>query len=474
MNMLERLVSMMVAAFNFNSLRKLVLDSAGGFARNLMSSFAHVGVEILGAIEVGLDRLDIQSAEGADLDSLADNFNLVRNAGTESEGYVNLWAFSLRSNQFIEAGTAVTTEDGTVFQTTRDAVIFLDPTDYPLADSLHPEFIGFDAAPDYNVDRRSFAVLVKEGVTYDFTLPSNEQCEATKDIPVSSTEIGRSQNVDAHDLSKGPSFLGGVNSRTATIETGVDNPLALSGGSDAETDDELRERILAHMRGTSTTTISALEAAALIPGIDDANILEPEDQKAGITPPPGSVYLIVASARRNYNPQMASEEAHLYEEKYPSSSPTTLKKKIRNKVESYRSVGVGVIVREAEIVQINFQSSEDSTGEMLIYVKSGSNLLGYTGVLEAKLRAFLESRKIGQTVYRSEIIAVIRSLDVVVDIGPFDLVADRWDYDNGVTLVRTGLAEIANTGRDSIVVNSEEIARPASVLRFRLLHERPE
>ena len=473
MNYYEQIRDFLVSAFNNFSLKKLNVNDKGSVVGNLLNAYTYSAIEILGAVEVGLDRLDIDNASNEDLEAIADNYNLVRNEGTPSTGYINLWTYSPGQDLIIPAGTSFFTDQGQTFVTTQDAVLFSDPSDYPTGG----EFTAVPGAPAKNAYSRYYAMPIIDGVTYDFDTKASEQLEPTLEIPVESSEIGKDSNVDAQSVSNSSyNQLGGLNPITMETEEGVENSLAFSGGSDPETDDEFRTRIKRHIAGTGTSTIKYLENASLLPGIDDARIIEPDNQNSRLSPQPGSVYLVAASARAMYNPQWAYEEATDGEIKYPVSYATTPKEQIRNLLEDYRSVGVGIVVREAEVVRINFQNEQDDNGDMIVFVKPGTNLVTYTQIVENVLNDLLQSYRIGQNIYKSDVIEAVRAVDAVVDVGPFNIVGERWESDdNGAGLVEYGSGTLfvgdGTIRRVGLQIYAEEIVRPARSLNFRLVFD---
>jgi uncharacterized phage protein gp47/JayE len=462
-----------ILAFNNFSLGRLNLKNPGTAIYNVVNSFAAMLVENQGAIDVGLNKLDPSLATGDDLDLIADNYGIERNIGSASAGFVSLWVYETSEDIYIPAGTAVYTTDGNTFTTIRDAVIPSDPGRYP-ASNL-PDYEDLDASPLKNTNQRFYALILKEGVLYDPVKPPQEQFEPSRQIPVESIVIGVSQNIDAGEITDTDAGLGGVNfilsSDTEEFsDNGVYNDAPFEGGSDPEDDEKFRARILNHLSGTSTTTKRYLENIGRdFNGIDDAKILEPEDPKAGIVPPPGSVYLMVASSRAAYNPRWAVAEPEVT---FPSSFPNTLKEQIRNKVEDARSVGVGVIIKESQIVNINAeQVTEDADKTVLIFVKPGTDLLTYTNIVSNQINTLLQSYKIGQDVYKSDIVESIRKIDQIVDISPFEVLGKRWDVETNREVTTLGSLEGADKRRDAIVIGTHEIARPDVNFNFRLVHD---
>lgn len=463
--MFENLKSYLIASFNFYSAKsKLSLNNPASIVYNMVSSFCALAIEILGGTEVGFRRLNIDTATGTDLEALGDNYNLERNQGTPSVGSVYLWQYNPVGYTIIPVGTQVYSDESVTFITTQTCVIPGDSAKYPYYTEDHPEFLDLDASPSHpsNTAQRYYALVLKEGVEYDPDIAANEQFEASKNIPIQSIEIGRHYNLDALKVTKTDANVGGT-SPAGDEESGVENPLPLSGGSDPESDEEYRTRIKRHLGGTGTSTITYLENAALLPGIDDARIIEPDDKKAKVLPPPGAIYLVVASARATYTPRWASEEEEVA---LPVSFPSSLKQTIRNEAEDLRSAGVGVIVKEAQVVGVNFNGPTGSGSDLIIYVEKGTSLLNYTAIVENRLNSLLESYKIGQDVYKSDIINAIKQIDAVVDLSPFDLVAERW-LNNAVS-ISLGSVEGEAIGRDGLVINAEEIARPPLAYRFHL------
>lgn len=467
--MFEKLLQTLLQSFQiFHKLKGISLNPAS-FLYNLASAFVSSVMEIIGATDVALDRLDVQNAVLEDLDALAFNYDLIRNFGTPSTGIVFLWTYEPENDIVIPTGTSLNAEDGTEFTTTVDCIIPVDPTDYPSFSS--------DAYPDSdnNLFNRFYAVPLKAGVTYDETRPFVDQVEDTLNISATSSEIGRTQNIDREELVDIALALGGTNPVTLEEEVGISNERPFGGGSDEEDDDVFRARILEHISGTSTTTVKAIEASALIPGIDDARVLEQSDVRAGFIPPLGFVYVMVASARARYTPEWAALEPEV---KYTVPFSSNTKEEVRNILEDERSIGVGIIVKEASIISINFSTLENSSADepMTIYVEPGTNLLSANSQIEELFRSFLESFKIGTNVYKSDIVEKIRELTFVVDISPFEIKATRWVVGtDGVVskeILSLGSQEGLEENREGIIVKTEEIARPPKgPVNFILKHD---
>jgi phage-related baseplate assembly protein len=177
------------------------------------------------------------------------------------------------------------------------------------------------------------------------------------------------------------------------------------GGRGEEGDDQYRNRIMAHIRGVSSQSNSAkLEALALDNGYYYAKILERENCNSIISPPFGAVYLIVCSTTIPSGTE--------YEVIYPVDVPNNIYEELRNDIEYVRPLGVGVVVREADIININF----DAPG-IGVTIDSQYDPTLVQADIEAKLYDyFLTSKGIGEKVYKTEIIEIILEVDGVVDV----------------------------------------------------------
>lgn len=181
-----------------------------------------------------LDIMFLQTNSGEYLDRRAAEYGLIRKDGTKATGTVTITG---NADVVIPAGTLVATKSGLSFETTQEAVI---PTD-------------------------------------------------TVDIPIQAASIGAKYNVAENQITELPVGVIGV--------SGVTNQTAASGGTDGETDGELRKRLELRLQNPPTSgNESHYKMWALeVDGIGDARVF-PEDGG------PGTVKVIpVTSEKRAPN-----------------------------------------------------------------------------------------------------------------------------------------------------------------------------
>jgi hypothetical protein len=108
---------------------------------------------------------------------------------------------------------------------------------------------------------------------------------------------------------------------------------------------------------------------------------------------------------------------------------------------------------------------------MKIYVKKGTDLLSYTAIIESLLNNLFSTYRIGQDVFLTDVSREITKLEVVTDIAPFEITSSRWDEGLNTSSTSISSSEGATDGRNAILIQTNEIARPATSFHFRLLHD---
>lgn len=162
----------------------------------------------------------ILSASGSQLDKLARNYSIVRNTGSPARGVAVLTANSLESNVNIPNGTFFIARNGQKFRTVSDT----------LMDASRPNIYRSNAV-------RLSNDLQMTGILDQFAIEVNVQAIS----PGISGRISKYQLV-SHSIP-------GISNIT--------NTASFVGGSNLESDDQFRNRILSIFRGANTGTATA-------------------------------------------------------------------------------------------------------------------------------------------------------------------------------------------------------------------------
>lgn len=181
----------------------------------------------------------LSQISGFDLDNEATNYGLERSPGTYSSVTLNFYATTLPTTDVvIPAGTSVQTSESAFITATRFSTI---------AD-VRISVLSMATYYSYDRDRYEFSAYA--------------ECDS----------IGTGGNVGSETITK---IVGTV----ATI-SGVTNLLAASGGTDSESDDDLRERIRLAKTGRDLNTVNGLRAFIKGLGFVDAYPVRTEDADA--------------------------------------------------------------------------------------------------------------------------------------------------------------------------------------------------
>lgn len=200
-------------------LRQQMLDSAtggistaeGSFASDVYAPMAVEAYKIYGNIDLAIDSFFVQTSQGSYLDEAGAQVGVERRPGTTASGKVTVTG---TTGATVPAGTLFTTNSGLQFAS-------------------------------------SAAAVLESG---------------TATVEAEAVEAGSQYNILAGEIVRLVSPVAGV--------TGATNAEAFSGGTDVESDDALRERVLLRMRQPATSGNAAhyREWALSVPGVGDAKI----------------------------------------------------------------------------------------------------------------------------------------------------------------------------------------------------------
>ena len=159
----------------------------------------------------------------------------------------------------------------------------------------------------------------------------------------------------------------------------VTNATAFSGGTDDETDEELRSRITSYLNSLQRGTKDALEAAAKsVASVEDAYVEEN-------TPTYGFANCWVSDSSGT-----ASDE---------------LLDSVQTVLEEYKPIGSTIVSKAPLIHSIDI--------EAWITLSQGFSFPSVQALIEDAIYTFLSTKKIGEDVYRSEIIDIIQAINGV-------------------------------------------------------------
>jgi hypothetical protein len=183
----------------------------------------------------------IFSISGTDLNKLASNYSVSRISGGSASGTVVFTTNNMDVDILISSGSIVTARNGVNFATQENVIM---------------------TATNANVYRatatRLRADLELAGITDEFAV----------EITVQSLTAGTSGNIGRFSIT----------SHNIDSISNVTNLNSFSGGSNSESDDEFRSRILSIFAGSNTgTSLGYTNAVGIVPGILDSEIVVPGD-----------------------------------------------------------------------------------------------------------------------------------------------------------------------------------------------------
>ena len=193
------------------------------------------------AVGVVAEKQSLATTSGRDLDRLAANFGSSRNSGSAANGIVVFCTNSLVADISIPTGTIVTARNGLKFRTIGNfSMIAADKN---------------RLAANANRMRKGLNIA---GINSSFVL----------EVPVQATRSGTSGNIGSLQI---------INTQLP-FSVSVTNLTSMTGGSNRETDDSFRTRILAIFSGANVGTSSGYRNALLgVTGVLDALVVEPGD-----------------------------------------------------------------------------------------------------------------------------------------------------------------------------------------------------
>ena len=389
----------------------------------------------------------VKTAEGDDLDDRVADFTLRRRLSTRSSGFVTFYRTSKTSSDIIvPANTTVKTittdlipglEYKTILESTLPVTIFDEEIEFLpnkltydlftrkvfdvtklVATVNNIENVELTKNADYHLD---ISDITRAKIVFDNVINPDlySQFKITYeplsiDIAVQASNSGSQSNVTFGTIVNCQSKPAGIDE--------VINYESTSGGTDNETDDELRNRVPLFLSSLSKGTKDALKAAALsIDGVKNANIIEPD-------PPNGIVTVFIDDGS-------GTSTVDLIRAVKDKINGTT--NGVENNLEAgIRSAGIAVNVTSPTVKQITINAT--------VTLNIGYDTEIVKNEIITNVGQWLNSHATGKNVLRADLIRIIKEVNGVYNI---DL----------STLTMNGLL------LGDVTVNTSEAARLTSI-----------
>lgn len=395
----------------------------------------------------------VSTATGDDLDRKVADFTLERKLATVSTGTVTFFRTSAANIDYIIPNntTVITQTIGELipieFRTTSVGTIFSQ-----IVDEENTYLTGID---EYDFNRRLVSSIItvtgtisgSAGQTFikntDYELykgdstqhsikwisggnkPDNGTVFYTSyrplsvDISIQSRETGTVGNVSANTITVVPTPPAGVD--------GVNNYTATSGGTDTETDADLRERVPLFLSTLARATKDALRGRALdVTGVVSASVSEPDF-------PTGLVDLIIDDGSGTATDTLIRSVRDAIDGTENGSESDT--------VEAYRAAGIWVNVTAPNVRTINVEAE--------VYVNTGINENTVRSNITSNITSYLSGLGAGEDVIRAQIIEEIMSTSNIVDVNLATLEIDGSLSGN----ISIGSSEVARSGVITITIS---------------------
>lgn len=360
----------------------------------------------------------IASAEGTDLDNRIADFTLVRRLATRSSGYVTFYkTTNSAADIIIPAGTRVKTIvtnliQGVEFQTTLEGILPSTISNEQYYFKVNTDNYDFITRNVYDIISITGTVGGYSGYTFikdvDYSLDSSSEINSkivwigqkpddltyfyvsyyplSVDIPIQALGSGSFGNVSPQSITNCPSRPSGID--------GVINYEQISGGTDDETDEELRARVPLYLGSLSKATKNAIRAAALATdGVKNATVVE-------YTPPNGYITVFIDDGN--------------------GSAPPALIRAVKDTIQGTingleNDTSTGII---AAGIGINVTAPVIKFITIVVTVTTlvGIDQSQLINDIELDVSQWLTSSKPGQQVIRAELIRIIKAVNGVYNI----------------------------------------------------------
>lgn len=406
----------------FSSIQTAITDfNTGSIITNIFNSVALAVSGLYSQLEDIYSASFVSTATGADLDNRVADFFLVRDPATFATAQETFFMTSFNPNAIsIPAGTIVST-----LPTTSGIGVQFQTISTTLFNPIISNFeITFQANTfSYALGNRQVSSITSvtgtfQGSPFTFTQGSvgvgdyyldnsnlqqaniiwNTQIGAKNpdvdtvffvnynalsiDVLMQATTLGSAGNV-------APLTLFTINNPPSGID-GAENFLSATGGTDQETDDHLRQRVVAFLQSLARATVPALIAQAeSVAGVVSATVVQP-------TPPQGYVIIVPDDGTGNATPALQTAVINAV---FGTQA-----------VNAYNAAGIVVQVRAPLFKTVNITADVSFT--------SATTLSAVQQETATAINTYFNTLQIGQTVLRSEVIFAIMG---VADVTNMDL-----------------------------------------------------
>lgn len=427
--------------------------NVGSVLNSILYTFSNSLGSLYATAQNIFDAAFVSTAIGDDLDKKVADFTLKRKLATKASGNVTFFRTSASNiDHIVPNNTSVLTQTiGELvpieFRTTGIGTIF--------SQILDEEHAYVDGISSYDLNRR----LVSSVVTLTGTISGSAGQSFTQNVDYKLNQGNSSQHtiewigtvrpdngssffvsyrplsVDINVEAREAGTTGNVATNTITIipnpPAGIDgirNYEAITGGTDTETDEELRERVPLFLSTLARATKDALRGRALdVTGVVSASVAEPEF-------PSGLVDLIIDDGSGTATDELIRQVKDAIDGTQNGIDSDT--------VEAYRAAGIWVNVTAPNVRSINI--------EIEAYVSIGFNEVSIRSNINSNIISYLGSLGAGEDIIRAQVIEEAMSVTGVRDINLTNLKIDGSLTGN----ISIGASEVARAGVLSTTISA--------------------
>lgn len=203
----------------------------------------------------------------------------------------------------------------------------------------------------------------------------------TADIPVIAVVAGSSGNVRVATITSIVTAISGIST--------VTNAIPATGGTDAESEDEQRDRFKRHTTNLARCTVVGIESGAeSVTGVKYAGLLE--------TPTPGLLQLYIDDGSGGASPALIDDVEFVIEGNGTPEYP------------GYR--GAGTVIEYYAVNRIDILVTQT------VYVRRGADVAGVKAAIELAQTNYVNTRRIGEDVIQKKLQDMAFSVKEVIDI----------------------------------------------------------
>lgn len=392
----------------------------GSVLNSIFYAFSNALADLYASLQNVYDASFVAKATGPDLDDRVADFTLQRRFATRGSGNATFYRYlPATTDVIIPAGTRIKTIttnllQGVEFQTTVEKVIQVSITNeshtYYITDTVY----DLDSRKVYDITTITGTVAGLDGYTFvkdtDYELDTSDATQArinwltggvSPDANTSFYVTYQPLSVDAPIQATGAGKFGNVALGTivnmVSKPSGVDEVInyeQTSGGTDQETDAQLRARVPLYLSSLSKSIKSALKAAALaVNGVQNATVYEPD-------PPNGYVTIFIDDG---------------------SGGATTdiiraVKDAIDGTVNGVESTSVAGVRAAGIAVNVTTPTLKDITIFITIYVNVGYDATTVSSNVETAVYQWLTNHSTGEDVLRADLVNIVMDVEGVQNI----------------------------------------------------------